>query len=266
MLVINGKEIPGTERVINGKLVPLAFTPSQRTWWEVGDYQTRPRAAEITGLLGHWTGGEAGIDTPLDDGPRVVYNMKNRKSTVNPGMPLRVSTQFVVGACEPDDEYAPVWQCMDIGRVAGITVPSGAVNARSLAVEVVSAGMPGPLDSRKRPRTSHRLVGANRTFLEFYPGQIRTWCWLAELLTKNQGFYLEEDKPLVDALNAARINIPRVIPGRNGAPLSDRFTLAQMNSFKGAMEHFHMSNTDKLDAGNMLCTSLLDIGFKVQNV
>lgn len=211
-------------------------------WWDVGERGTRKRADVVDQLVGHWTGGEATTRSYDDDGPRVVHGMKAR---TRDGRPLNVGIAFVIGACGADDLEAPVWQTADPGRVATVHVGRGEVNARSIGVEVVSAGMPGRTDVRERPRVRVPLLGKITEVLRFYPGQLRAWRRLAETLASLDG--------------RGGIRIPRHVPERLGAR---RLTLREIRRWQGALEHLHVPGTTKRDAGGLLVDALLDAGWE----
>lgn len=251
-LLINGKEVEHTEWIKCGKDLPLPYG-KDTCWWKKGDYQATTRAKNIDILCGHWTAGEAGISTIHDDGPRVVYGMKNRMSTKQIGKKLRVSIAFVIGACDPNDpeKEADVWQCLDLGTTGNVHVGSGAVNSRSIGVEIVSAGVPGKLDIRRRPQKKKTLNGSTKTICEFYPGQIKAWNRLAHMLTltpENAGS--RDEIEIAFKLDEVGIRIPRQVPlATNGALLSKRMTRKQMEGWTGVIEHIHMFDTKKIDAG-----------------
>lgn len=218
-------------------------------------YQLRRRQGTLDILTGHWTAGEAGVKDIMDDGRRVTRVMKRRASRKNPDRRLKVSVPFIIGACGPDDEYAPCWQTLDLGLGwAGTHVGRGEVNCRSIGVEVVSAGLDGAANVRDREETRVHLIGRKRDVLTFYPGQLNTWVRLANALS---GKCLPGD-----------IEIPRRVPveplpDRLGVrPLSRRFNRKELRAWKGVMEHYHMDNTTKIDAGTLLCQALLDDGWE----
>lgn len=262
-LILNGKvlEFPGSERIRDGREVDA--------WWEAGAYGTGPRAGDIDVQCTHWTAGEAGLKDPDgagplteydDDGPRVVRSMKARPSKTDPTKKLQVSVQFVIGACDPDDEecYAPIWQTMDIGASTAIHVGDRATNRRSIGFEVVNSGEHGgPLDTRgRRPFTTRLQPGGVIKVAEFFPGQRRSIAWLGHVLSSAL-----DGTDLGRALDAARIRIPRrypAIPG--GAIYNSRFTPGQLRRWKGALEHFHIPGTTKIDAALMGIAALRDHG------
>jgi len=238
-----------------------------RAWWDpeskarhskwkgaeaLDRYQLRPRADKIDVLVGHWTAGEAGTRSYADDGMRVVEVMKRRESRKRPGQRLRASAQFIIGACEPYTEFAPVWQTMDLANGWAAThVGRGPVNARSIGVEVVSAGLDGLANSRDREEVAVFLLG-RRNVLEFYPGQLRSWVRLANALS--------------GSCLPGGIEIPRSVPAEpvdegTHQPLSRRFTKKELRRWSGAMEHYLMDNTNKVDAGTLLLQALLDDGW-----
>lgn len=231
-------------------------------WWDPTDrddlYQMRPREGVTDIICGHWTAGEAGAKSYEDDGPRVVSVMKRRKSRKRPGRRLKVSVQFVIGACNELDEFAPVWQTMDIGGGwAAVHVGRGSINSRSIGVEVVSAGLDGQPNVRHRPERDVYLLGKKRQVLEFYPGQIRSWVRLANALS--------------GVCIVGGIEIPRrvpvtFVPGRGAYILPRRFSRNELNDWCGGMEHYLMDNTRKVDAGTMLLEALLIDGWSPANL
>lgn len=238
-LLIAGEVIPGTDWVRR----------DPRYWWTSGR-GTRPRARVVDLLVGHWTAGEAGTRDPDgaaplteydDDGPRVVRVMRSRKRN---GRPLNVGIHFVIGACDPSESYAPIWQTADPGEVATVHLGTGTLNARSIGVEVVSAGLPGPLDHRSRPRVRVPLLGRQQEVLAFFPGQLRTWVALAEAVARLEG--------------RAGVHLPRRVPSFGA---ERRFSAAEARGYAGAMEHLHSPRTRKIDAGGLLVAALRDAGW-----
>jgi hypothetical protein len=232
-LVVAGDIVPGTDWILRD--AEHFFTP--------GKLGTRPRAAFTDLLIGHWTAGEAGAKRYDDDGPHVVRVMRARKRT--DGSALNVGIHFVIGACEPDALYAPVWQTADPGLCATTHVGRPEVNKRSIGVEVVSAGMPGKLDLRSRPLVRTSILGRTRNVLAFFPGQLRAWTRLAEMLASLDG--------------REGIAIPRVVPAFGA---SRRFAHAEIGRYSGALEHLHVPGTSKIDAGGLLIGALADAGWE----
>jgi hypothetical protein len=231
-LVIAGEVIPGTERVLR----------DSSAWLEPGDRGTRQRAATVDVLVGHWTGGEAGAGNYDDDGPRVLRGMQARKRP--DGSPMDVGIPFVIGACAEDAAIAQVWQTADPGLTACVHVGDRPLNRRSVGVEIVSPGLPGPLDVRGRPRTAVPLLGRVRTVLRFYDGQLRAWVWLAETLAALDG--------------RAGITIPRRVPSYGA---SARFGRVAARRWAGGMEHLHVPTTTKVDAAGLLVDALASAGW-----
>jgi len=219
-------------------------------WWSPGDFGTRPKGEKVTVLTGHWTAGEAGGARRANiHGPRVFDVMKHRKSAKTGG-PLNVSVAFVIGApVEPDDPgIAPVWQFLDPGLVAGVHVGRGWFNRKSIGVEVISGGLPGKTDFRKRPQITAPFLGKDRTALIFYPAQIRAWLKLADMLT--------------GSCLPGGIEIPRKAPAKDGKLLtSRRFTVKEAKRWEGCHEHFLTPGTTKVDAFGMLMGALVDHGW-----
>lgn len=230
-------------------------------WWDPSSaadrYQMRPRSDVLDLLCGHWTAGEAGSRSYYDDGPIVVRRMKARMSRRRPGQRLKVSVQFVIGACAPEDEFAPVWQTMDLGgEWTAVHVGRGPINARSIGVEVVNAGLDGRANVRHRPEVEVRLRGEALSVLAFYPGQLRTWVRLANALA--------------GSCLPGGIEIPRSVPAQflrmdpttqAVDALSRRFSGPELRRWSGAMEHFQMPGTTKIDAGALLLRALLRAGW-----
>lgn len=247
-LIIAGKtiEFPNHERIRSGL--------REGAWWGRNEFGTGPRAGDIDILTVHWTAGEAGTKDPDgagplteydDDGPRVVRGMKARESKKRPGEKLQVSIQFVIGACDPSADFAPIWQTMDLALNTAVHVGDRGVNRRSLAYEVVNSGDPGgPLDVRNREFHVEHMLGQDIEIAKFFKGQMNAIAWLSTVLTS-----WEEATPLGAALREARIRIPRQVPMRRGDLLAERFTPRQLRAWKGAMEHFHVPGTTKIDAG-----------------
>jgi hypothetical protein len=232
-LVIAGEVVAGTEWCVR----------DSSAWWAEGERGTRPRAPKTDVLVGHWTGGEASVRSVDDDGPFVVRGMKAR---VRPdGSPMDVAIHFVIGACSPDDPIAQVWQTADPGLVACVHVGKRWINARSIGVEVVSAGLPGSLDLRHRPTVHVALLGKMQKVLAFFPGQVRAWVRLADTLA---------------ALNGrGGIAIPARVPAFSAAR---RFSLAEARRWAGAMEHCSVPGGTKKDAGGLLIDALADVGWE----
>lgn len=240
-LLVADEIVPGTDWI----------TRDTDYFW-TGGRGTRPRASLVDLSIGHWTAGEAGTRDPDgaeplteydDDGPRIVRVMRARVNPVT-GKPLNCGITFVIGACDPHELYANCWQTMDPGRFAPVQVGTGAVNRRSIGTEVVSAGLPGTLDLRKRPITRVPLLGGMKTVLKFFPGQLRTWVRLQELLASLDG--------------RGGIRIPRRVPSFGA---TRRFTDHELAQYGGALEHVNVPGTTKIDAAGMLITELAGAGW-----
>jgi hypothetical protein len=233
-MVIGGELIPGTEWCLR----------DSRAWWEPLMRGTRQRAPLVDLLVGHATGGEASLASYDDDGPFVVRGMRARVRS--DGSPLRVGIHFVIGACARDAEHAKVWQTCDPGLIATTHVGLGAVNRRSIGVEIVSALFPGPLDHRKRSQLNAHLLGKVVRVLAFERGQARSWVRLAEAIAGLDGL--------------AGIAIPKRVPAQLAA---HRFTRRALAAYSGAMEHLHVPGTKKSDAAGLLVAELLDAGWQL---
>jgi len=62
-------------------------------------------------------------------------------------------------------------------------------------------------------------------------------------------------------LSDANIVIPRQVPFQDGRLLTDRLTRRGEERWRGVMEHHHVHNTRKIDAGNYLVEACLTDGF-----
>ncbi|GAB5541399.1 MAG: hypothetical protein SangKO_011590 [Sandaracinaceae bacterium] len=204
-LLIAGEVIPGTDWVRR----------DPRYWWTSGR-GTRPRARVVDLLVGHWTAGEAGTRDPDgaaplteydDDGPRVVRVMRSRKRN---GRPLNVGIHFVIGACDPSESYAPIWQTADPGEVArrSISGPAPSTRARSASRSCLPACRDRSTIALARACAS-LCSGGSKEVLAFFPGQLRTWVALAEAIARLEG--------------RAGVHVPRRVPSFGAeAPLQRR--------------------------------------------
>lgn len=242
-LAVGGQVVPGTERVIRDLTLSddTRLRGRMRAFWDAGEFGTMPRAPIVNKLVGHWTGGEASSRRYDDDGPFAVSGTKLRKG--QSGGPLKASYHFLIGACAPDDEWAPIWQTCDL-TVACVHVGLRSVYKSSIGVEIVNAGLPAK-EARPREKLARVVAGRSITVLGYYPGQLRSWVWLANTLATSA------------LARQARVEIPRFVPcAASGAPYSRRFTVAVQRSWLGAQEHFHVPTTTKLDAGTLLVDAL----------
>jgi hypothetical protein len=240
-LILAHDVIPGTDWI--------RHDPS--AWWAPLERGTRPRAKVVNKFLGHWTGGEAGTGDPDgnagplseydDDGRRVVSGMKARRR--QDGALMRVGVHFVIGACDPAEMYAPCWQTADPGITATIHVGDRVIGSSSIGVELVSAGVPGKFDLRRRPVVRAPLLGKTREVLAFYPGQLRTWVRLANTLA---------------AIRRSGIAIPQHVPAIGA---TRRFTRSEARRWAGGMEHLHVPGTTKIDGGGLLIGALREAGW-----
>lgn len=260
-LIVGGQVVPGTERIIRD--------PS--AWW---DWKTRGdrhdivrRDDEVNLLVGHWTAGTASTKDTEDDGPVVVRRMKARKSQKREGQSLKCSVGFVIAAdadTDKDSEFgiASIWQTMDIGGShAGIHVGRGEINRRSVGVEIVSVGTPWlgwgkkrrPFNPRHRDIIEVDLLGRKGVEVaDFFPPQYEAWLWLAETLAGLDGL--------------GGVQIPRDVPAEGGEVLTRRFKPSELRKWEGAMEHFHMAGTTKIDAGSLLVRKLASEGWELKPV
>lgn len=251
-LLINGQVVPGTEFIVR----------DSDAWWDWDNPDDRhdlvKRAStDIELLVGHWTAGTAGDDEVSDDGRTVVRRMKARMSRKYEDEPLKAAVEFIIAADSDSQsgrlDDATVWQCMDIGKVAGIHVGNRNVCRRAVGVEIVNIGVPyywrngkkHDWNPRKRPIVNPVLLNKKREFTDFFQSQYLAWRYLAETLAS------------LDAFPEYKVHIPRVVPGRSGKLHTGRMSRRDLvRDYAGAMEHYHMWNTNKVDAGSLLVRDL----------
>ncbi len=242
--------VPGAGLCLGGRVVPESgwIIRDGRAWWSPddanGSARPRPAGVDVNLLVGHWTAGEAGVRRADDDGPFIYGVMRNRPSNdaarAAAGGKLKVSVHFVIGV------DGTTWQTADPLTTVAVHVGMGAINTRSVGVEIVNPGT-GPMHpERPRERIEHRMLptpklprGRRVRQLAYYPAQIDAWCRLGELL-------------------ADHLPIPRRVPAcADGTDFEiDRFTRPEAARWKGAMEHYHVPTTTKVDAGTQLIRAL----------
>lgn len=234
-MILGGLVVPETDRVIR----------DSDAWWKLGDWGCKPRGAVVPDLhIGHWTAGEAGTRHTDDDGPWIVRVMRNRPSKKIPGAKMQVSIDFVIGA------GGDIWQTADPLVTACIGVGEPRVNRRAIQTEIVNVGTDPVILPRRRPTVMRRMLptpklprGRKVFQRAYYPEQLEAWVWLCEVLHQHVG-------------------IPRNVPAGAGGGLEiDRFTREEMRRYRGAMEHFHVPSTMKLDGGTQLIGALLTRGW-----
>ena len=235
-LVIAGEVVSGTDWIRR----------SARGWWSPGERGTKTRAEKVDLFVGHWTGGEAGgVRMAHDHGPEVVRRMKLRRSKET-GELMRGGIQFGVGGPGEDWEAdVDTWQTADPGLTACGHV-SRMWDPRAIGAEVVSAGLPGELDTRHRPQRKQPFLGRIAPVCTFSPGQLRAFVRLAETLAALDG--------------RAGISIPRRVPYTMAMR---RLTKREARAATGGVEHLLSPSTKKLDAAGMLIDALIDAGWAI---
>lgn len=235
MLIIDGKPVPGTEWCQDWTLTGLRFAPPYPG--------CAPRRRKVTLGVGHWTGGEAGTRTSLDDGDRVYRVLKTRVDEKGDPMPL--SVHFTIGF------DGSTWQHADPALVE--CFHASAVNDESWGAEIINAGFPPNAEGRDRPTVEHRVHGRDVAQLAFANEQLAAWCRLCDAVS--------------DALGIERRVLARAGKSKKAAaePLSDRISNASLRKFEstggGTIEHLHCSSK-KLDGGTQLTRALLAHGYE----
>jgi hypothetical protein len=229
-IVVDGVTQPGTGFVLR----------DSRAWWRPGERGTRVRGGPTTALVGHWTAGRPHIGPAA--AMRVVLAMKARERP--DGSPLDVGVHFVISA------DGLVFQVCDLA-VATVHVGSRGINRRSVGVEVC---WPGTLTQALRfglsPReVRRRIAGSVIDMMEPPQEAIAAWVQLADALAS-----------LPPTCGVA---IPRQVPGAGTGLLSTRLSASQARKWRGAMEHFQVPGTTKVDAGMLLLEPLAKAGWRI---
>lgn len=226
MLVVGGAAVLGTERVLGWAETGLRFAPPYPG--------CAPRRKKVILGVGHWTGGEAGTKTSLDDGKRVYVVLRGRVNEQGDPMPL--SVHFTIGF------DGTIWQYADPAEVE--CFHASAVNDESWGCEIVSNGFPPNAEGRDRPEVTHIVHKRKVRQLAYTDAQLAAYVWLC------------------DTVNGA-LGIPRAVPAKNDKPLSDRIANARLLRWSGQIEHLHCSS-QKLDGGTQLTRALLAAGYAAE--
>ena len=217
-LALDGVVLPGTERVLR----------DSAGWWDdvAIKRESRPRAAVIDLLVGHWTGG------PPREGPGSAAKVKRAMDARvgKDGGDLSVSVHVLIGA------DGIVWQLADLARGC-VHVGDRATIARSIGVE---CAWPGTSAQAAKLGFAHRPAklawGRERVVVAPLPDAVLdAWRWLAETLA---------------ACTHPRVRLPRTI-----AP-SRPLTAAELRAARGAVEHASLPATTKRDAAGQLLGAL----------
>lgn len=205
-----------------------------QAYWVPGIPGCAKRLDEIDVVVGHWTAGEANFDHDEDDAPRLFRALQGR---VNNGVPSPLSIHANIGG------FGRIVRMADEKTTS--TFHAGAVNQRSIGVEIHNMGFGEPRSKRPRGERKNKIHGRTVTFLEFTDAQIASWVKLCE-------YYV------------AAFGIPRVVPGNpeTGELFLDRLTGKRAANFRGFTEHLHWSSK-KADGGGQLVQALVDAGFKL---
>ena len=172
----------------------------------------------------HWT---AGIGDPA----QVARTLAAR----------RLSIHFTIGVGGEVVQQAPLK-----ARCAHAGTP---VNGRSIGIEVVSPGLPGPVHDREWARGVRRdtytaqIKGARRTMLDYTPAQATAVADLCKGLTY-------------------AFDIPRRVPtDPAGRLITRQLTPAELAAFSGVIGHYHCHRS-KLDPGTRPLERLLALGWR----
>lgn len=214
-------EVPRGAIVIGGKAWPCA---APVTLWRDSGLEFKPgrgarrRKSAIDLVVWHYTAGEGSAE-------RVYRNLLNHKTKSGVSQPLGI--EFII------DTAGMIWQCCDPAEVDTFDV--GAVNARSVGVEIVSRGTAPILPGYPRAPYHARVNGEKVTFLRYHHPQLQAACALAEALSR-------------------ALDIPRAVPA------SLDVMGPALASFKGHIGHSNVVAT-KLDPGPDLIAAFIDKGF-----
>jgi hypothetical protein len=231
-LVVAGQVIPGTSFVLR----------DSRAWWMPRERGTRLRAGPVSLLVGHWTAGRPHVGP--DAARRVVAAMKARKR--DDGSPLDVGIHFVVSA------DGLVFQTADLAT-ATVHVGSRDINRRGIGVECC---WPGTLTQALRfglaaREVRRRVAGSSIDMMEPPERMVAAWVQLADALASLPP--------------SSGVAIPRQVPGDGTGLRSTRLSVSQARKWRGAMEHFQVPGTTKIDAGTLLLESLARSGWRTES-
>ena len=176
----------------------------------VFDATTRPRTEALDLIVVHWT---AGIGDPA----QVARTLLSRK----------LSIHFTIGS-----DGKVVQMASHDRRCAH----AGHVNARSIGIEVVSPGLPGPVRDKEvhrgvvRATYEDHIRGRRVRMLDFTDAQTAALTVLVESLCDG-------------------LDVPRAVPVEpNGELVRRQMDAASLAAFRGVIGHYHCHDT-KLDCG-----------------
>lgn len=174
------------------------------------DHSTKPRTMPLDLVTIHWTAGIGGPE-------RVARTLESRG----------LSVHYTIGV---DGEV--VQMASHDRRCAH----ASGINDRSIGIEVVSPGLPGPIRDKERVHGIVRaeyvdhVRGRRVTMLDFTAEQTSALTALVDSLCRDLG-------------------VPRVVPlEANGALARRRLELVELAKFRGVLGHYHAHPT-KLDCG-----------------
>jgi N-acetyl-anhydromuramyl-L-alanine amidase AmpD len=215
--------------VIDGKVWPLVhpitkhpipvFGPEDHGMeFHPGDGYNKARRKPIDLVVWHWTGSE--------NAPETMYKVLVSR---------KLGVEFAISS------LGNVYQFCDPAKVD--TADAGSVNARSIGVEIVNAGIRRVNTLWREPRNRKTKLGPREAYdtiihgqkircWDFYPNQTEVACALASLFT--------------DAIDT----LPGVV-----APGSDVLSQHDLDLFKGHCGHLQIS-AKKLDPGTQFLDNL----------
>lgn len=223
-ILVDGVRMPGTDFVLR----------DSRAWWTPGTPGCHLRSSlDVYRLVGHWTAGRAHVGP---DAAMRVYNGMRGRLKPDGVTPLDVGIHFVISW------DGMVFQTMDLALKA-IHVGSREINETSVGVECC---WPGTVANMQRFGLSGQEVTGIADQKPVHcmrppDALLESWVRLAWTLNGHMpdGF-----------------GVPPHVP----ATLS-RFTTKQMRTYRGAMEHWHVRGTTKVDAAGILCAQLKKNGW-----
>lgn len=207
-LILGGEAHVVPFRVVLPGESGLEFVPKR------GARRRYPKKTDIDLIVLHWTGGEG----PAERVFRVLYKR-------------RLGVEFVI------DRDGVCYQFAD--PITTDTFDAGAVNPRSIGVEMVNYGYRKwwrniPRKGRDRVIDHQMLQGGKRGVARFYPDQMRTMVMLCDAL--------------VDLVPTIPANIPKVWNGHCWKVRPSRMDKHEIADFKGVLGHYHLTRR-KLDPG-----------------
>lgn len=222
-----------TGLIIGGKVVPCSKPVynwndhGMKFTDKKGGRKRDVKKTEINLFVLHWTAGEGDVVS--------CFNVLNAREL---GVEFYISRE------------GEIFQFAD--PILVDTFDAGSVNPRSVGVEIANYGFkkePKEIPSKAKDRKLIETIirGHKIKLAKFYDIQ------------------LEACNALVDSVCNAITTIPKTLPSEKGKYFSNTMTKKQLNSYKGLIGHFQISE-NKIDPGTDLLEYLHNKGFSYTEV